>query len=504
MKFVLLLAALPLTAQTLPSTTFILTGDAIINRRVSVYQESNWKAMIGRIRSADAAFTNLETNITDFSLPGGAQSGGIYQGSPAWVLDELKWMGFQLISAANNHAYDFGERGVLMNMKALDAAGVTYAGIGKNLARARAPAYLDTSKGRIALIATASTLPVAAAAGEQRIDMPGRPGANPLRFETVYNVNAATLQVLHHLSGVAGTGALSFRGARFQLGQTASVETMPNSSDLNQLLASIRDARRQADWVIVSLHAHESLPGDRRQPAAFIPVFAHAAIDAGADIVAIHGPHVLRPIEIYHGKPIFYSLANFIFQNDTVLFQPAEPYLEGHLPADTLPGAYYDDRTHNDTRGFPADEENFESVIAQVAFDGGKLAGITLFPIELGFGKPRTSRGPSAACLRRQGSRYYRATQSYLGALWNSCHLQGWSGASRAPPMTAQNGQRLDLNVQPTAIANWALDADPVETQEWIASFDSVLRSHGPERCRFLLEALVRHLRLAAWGPWRR
>ena len=52
-------------------------------------------------------------------------------------------------------------------------------------------------------------------------------------------------------------------------------------------------------------------------PADFIPIFARAVIDAGADVFVGHGPHVLRGIEIYKGKPIFYSLSNFIFQNET-------------------------------------------------------------------------------------------------------------------------------------------------------------------------------------------
>ena len=77
--------------------------------------------------------------------------------------------------------------------------------------------------------------------------------------------------------------------------------------------------------MIVSLHCHES-GANRSVPADFIPIFAKAVIDAGADVFVGHGPHVLRGIEIYKGKPIFYSLSNFIFQNETVLRMPEDSY----------------------------------------------------------------------------------------------------------------------------------------------------------------------------------
>ena len=89
--------------------------------------------------------------------------------------------------------------------------------------------------------------------------------------------------------------------------------------------ASSRAPSALADIVIVSLHCHES-GANRSVPADFIPIFAKAVIDAGADVFVGHGPHVLRGIEIYKGKPIFYSLSNFIFQNETVLRMPEDSY----------------------------------------------------------------------------------------------------------------------------------------------------------------------------------
>jgi poly-gamma-glutamate synthesis protein (capsule biosynthesis protein) len=397
--------ALAISAQTPASDKnfrFALTGDSIINRRISVYDEPGYLEMFERIRTADAAFTNFETLVNDFEYPGAPVSGGTYMASPAWVIDELKWAGFRLFGIANNHSFDYGTDGLLNNIRAMRKAGAVYAGAGENLARARAPAYLDTKKGRVALIACASTFSILSPAGAQRPDMPGRPGLNPLRFKTTYTVDAGTFAVLRSLAGSgenttrapAPPNELRFLGASFRSGDQPGVLTEPNAQDMKEITAEIRDARRQADWVMVSIHAHEGAPKNREAPAAFLVDFAHASIDAGADLFVAHGPHVLRGIEIYKGKPIFYSLANFIFQNETVQFEPQESYDEFHLPLTATPADYYDARSATGTRGFPADPEYWQSVVAEAVFNEKReLQHIVLSPIMLGFGESRTHRG---------------------------------------------------------------------------------------------------------------
>src|SRR5215471_15467995 len=121
--------------------------------------------------------------------------------------------------------------------------------------------------------------------------------------------------------------ALTFLGQRFLRGTRFSVATKAKPSDLEANLRWIREARRQADWVIFSLHNHECGPAGAltaathvglEEPARFAVDFAHAAIDAGADVVAGHGPHLTLGVEIYKDRPILYSLGNFIFENDNV------------------------------------------------------------------------------------------------------------------------------------------------------------------------------------------
>ena len=108
-------------------------------------------------------------------------------------------------------------------------------------------------------------------------------------------------------------------------------------------------------------------------PADFIPIFAKAVIDAGADVFVGHGPHVLRGIEIYKGKPIFYSLSNFIFQNETLLRMPEDSYEQYSLSDDAQPADYLDARYDKDRRSFPADREYWDSVTVVTKWDGGKF-----------------------------------------------------------------------------------------------------------------------------------
>lgn len=400
----LLVVALALVARgQSPDGNFriALTGDSIIERRLSVYDDPGYLQMIEGIRTADAAFTNFEMLVHNFEFAGAPVSGGTYMGAPPWVIDELKWAGFRLFATANNHSFDFGTEGLLSNIRHLEQAGVVFAGTGENLARARAPAYLDTPKGRIALISCTSTFSPLSPAGEQRPDLKGRPGLNPLRFKTTYIVEPATLETIRQLARMGSSApaegtrdTVRFLGATFRAGDKPGIKTEPDPRDLAGILAGIREARRQADWVVVSIHAHEGAPGDREKPAEFLAAFAHAAIDAGADVFVGHGPHVLRGIEIYKGKPIFYSLANFVFENDLVPFQPQENYDSMNLPLTATPADFYDARSNNDTRSFPADREMWESVVAQATFNSKReVIKIELQPIVLGFHQSRTHRG---------------------------------------------------------------------------------------------------------------
>jgi len=398
-------------------TVFALTGDSIINRRLSTSRLPNVDKMFGVIRKADVAFTNFETLIHDFTLAGGQQSGGTYMGSPRFITDELAWAGFDLLGLANNHVNDYGVDGMRSTVAALAKTNFIYAGVGENLALARKPGYLDTPKGRVAIISASSSFPAPIIAGAQRKDMPGRPGLNPLRHTVTYTVPQATYDTLSTLKGSApsnmgekGSGALSFGGAEYVVGNEIKINSKADKNDLEELQASVRDADQQSDWVVVSLHAHEAAsPKERAKPAEFVVEFAHAMIDAGADMVVGHGPHILRGIEVYKGKPIFYSMANFIFENDLVELQPADNYEKTDLPGSALPSDYFTKRSKNDTIGFPADRKFWQSVLAEVVYSNDRtLKEIRLHPVSMGFGQVRSKRGQPYPSPEAEASQIFK------------------------------------------------------------------------------------------------
>ena len=162
--------------------------------------------------------------------------------------------------------------------------------------------------------------------------------------------------------------------------------------DLDGNLKWVREAGRMADWVLVSFHCHEG-GKTRDEPPEFLTTFARSCIDAGAHAFIGHGPHVTRGIEIYKGRPIFYSLGNFIFQNDTVRWQPSYNYDFVKLDSDATPADFYDARSEKDSRGFLADSVYWESVVARCKYSGGELEEVRLLPIDLGFGRRRSQRG---------------------------------------------------------------------------------------------------------------
>src|SRR5207245_6913104 len=137
-------------------------------------------------------------------------------------------------------------------------------------------------------------------------------------------------------------------------GDRAGIRNERNKPDGDGMARVVRSASRMADWTIVSVHAHEG-GKDRTQPADFLVAFAHAMIDAGADLVVGHGPHVVRGVEIYKGKAIFYSVGDFIFENETLLRFPAEAYETIGLGRESEIGDFNESRSDHDRRGFNAD-----------------------------------------------------------------------------------------------------------------------------------------------------
>jgi poly-gamma-glutamate synthesis protein (capsule biosynthesis protein) len=395
-------------AQQQTDFTFALTGDSIITRKLSVYNEPAFTRIIELIRGADAAFTNLEMLFHDFEPYASAASGGTYMRAEPALVKDLVWAGFDMVSRANNHTGDYGVLGMDLTTKYVAEAGLVQAGVGQSLPEAREAKFLEHAKGRVALISVASTFPDSSRAGRTRGDMPARPGLNPLRFETITTVTPQRLadlrQIQAEIQGRGGapagagrggnTESINFFGRRFVAGPTPGVRTEPHKQDMNEIAAIVKNAAGLADYTIVTIHAHEG-GRERTLPADFLVTFARAMVDAGADMFVGHGPHVLRGIEMYKGKPILYSLGDFIFQNETLLRLPSENYEGVGLGSNPLAGVndFSDARYDFDKTGFPSDRMIWEAVVAMPKFRGDRLVELALHPITLGFGKSRSVRG---------------------------------------------------------------------------------------------------------------
>jgi poly-gamma-glutamate synthesis protein (capsule biosynthesis protein) len=381
--------------------TLALTGDSIITRKLSVYEEPEFLRMVDLLRGADLAFTNVEILFHDWESYPMSSSGGTYMRAQPELVHEFVWAGIDIGSLANNHSGDYGPPAMLLTEKYIREAGIVAAGVGRSLAEAREAKFIETKDGRVALISLASTFPDHSMAGKSRDDIPPRPGLSHLRHIRTYEVTKdqlegvrATMRDLKMNPPAEGT-SLNFLRNRFELADAPGVRTEPHPDDMAEIAMIVSNARRQADYVMVTIHAHEGAPGpdSRMVPAQFLVTFARAMVDAGASAFVGHGPHALRAIEMYKGVPILYSLGDFVFQNETLQRLPYENYHGVGLNESDGLADFNEARYNNDTTGFPTIPEIWEAVIAVPEWSGQQLVELTLHPISLGYGQPRHVRG---------------------------------------------------------------------------------------------------------------
>jgi poly-gamma-glutamate capsule biosynthesis protein CapA/YwtB (metallophosphatase superfamily) len=376
--------------------TITAVGDIYLAKPLRTETDACFQEAARLFRAANVRFGNVETLLHDYDSPPAAQVPGSWAAAPVELAREIEWLGVSLAALAHNHSGDYGAGGMQSTRDALDALNIVCAGTGINLASARAPHYVDAQGGRCAIISATSSFMPHAQAGHQRSDAMGRPGVNRLRFETVYEIDQPAFAELSRIAAALPlrsssghrempmrparpAGEIDLLGLRFTPSDKFSVRSWCDPADLAEICASVTEARGHADRVIVSIHSHE-YDTIREEPAAFLAEFCRAAVDAGADMVVGHGPHILRGIEIYRGRPILYSLGAFIFQPYLFPQQPADFFealgLDSHAD---LTGAY---ERRRKSGGFFADREFWDSAIAHCAFSpaGSQLV---LHPVDL-------------------------------------------------------------------------------------------------------------------------
>ncbi|MBO5939008.1 MAG: CapA family protein [Clostridia bacterium] len=404
-------------------------GDMIIGRRIPADFEG-YAELAPIIEQGDARFFNLETTLHhEGECFASETSGGTYLRTNPEVLEDIKKFGFNMTSFNNNHVADYGFDGMLRTLDAVEASGLVHAGVGRNLAEASAPRYLDTAKGRVAMISVNSTIYGEMLAGEQTARIKGRPGINPLRvvehmeldptdFATIKQIIDKTgINIQHNIEKNEGYhGGTANKNERFgkmtlvPANETKFVQKA-NKADLDRVKKAIYEAKLQADYIFVSLHAHEMGGTEKEEPAEFLKDFAHFCIDNGANAVVGHGPHLLRPIEIYNGCPIFYSLGDFAIELYNVEFAPQEMYDQYGMTGKETVHELLKKRSNDFSIGLMTDHRMFEAIIPLWETDEeGKLTSLTIYPIlapmtgkKSEIGLPRLAKDASFLCgfLRR-------------------------------------------------------------------------------------------------------
>lgn len=372
------------------SLSIFLAGDAVIVRPWSGVTEPAFLDLVARMRAADVTICNLETVIHEFQDYAQAESGGTWMASPPIVAADLKWAGIDMLSHANNHGFDYGAGGVLETHRHAATAGLIIAGSGADLQEARAPRLLARDGVSVALVAATASFGSPAKASSARPDMRGRPGVNPLKLRAglVVAVPARWHRgwrwLDRRLGGQAAKLAARVFHASIVKAPTFHVErgVRPERNDLESNLDSIRDARSRADIVVCSIHAH------RRQ--GWLSRFARQAIETGADIVLAHGPHRVEGVEIYRGRPILYSLGDFVFEPHHIERFPSELYANLGLPLDATAE---EARAAVSQADLLRKRDTFEACAATIRFAAGRPVELRLLPLELGFDLGPAERG---------------------------------------------------------------------------------------------------------------
>lgn len=315
-------------------------------------------------------------------------------------IKDLKDYGFNVVNTANNHSMDYSHGGLLATLRHLDDFGLPHCGTGRNLADASAPCFVECREGRVAFIGVTSSFHDSYAAGPQNQDMQGRPGVAPLRHKAVYELDAQNFNDLVRIASVTGinsyhdqarkegylpqTDEFKFGTFNFIQGEENRVVTTPLNVDMDRTVCSIRDAKLQSDVVVVSVHSHQFKGLDKHNTPDFISEFCRNCIDAGADIIVCHGPHVMRGVENYNNGIILCGLGDFILQHETMNVIPEEQYWkEGRTRQNTDGVAtLLNIRSKGGTRGLVADRDAWVSYIATISWDGG-IKEVVLRPFEI-------------------------------------------------------------------------------------------------------------------------
>jgi poly-gamma-glutamate synthesis protein (capsule biosynthesis protein) len=262
--------------------TIAAVGDFMIQRRAAAEDIERVRELLG---DASITVANLDTVLSGAGQPVPKYSN---LRGPRGAVDDLRDMGFHIVTLANNHTMDYGPEGLLDMRQALIEAGLQPVGGGKDLATALAPVEIAIGDRTVAIISLACTLPPNASAG------PSRPGVAPVTMHQAYPLEASL--------------------AAEQPGSAQIVKTWLDEAELQRACEQVIAAKSRADIVVVAVHwGVPALWRTPLQPRVLESqrTLGRALIDAGAGAVVGNHAHELHEIEFHQERPIAYSLGNF-------------------------------------------------------------------------------------------------------------------------------------------------------------------------------------------------
>lgn len=384
--------------------TITATGDAMFLADFPASYDKDLSEVSSFINNGDVKITNLETNLSKFGDFPNGYSGGTWLNTEPELFEYLLKYGFNYCGTANNHSMDYSYHGMLSTLEVLDKNGVYHSGTGVNMEDASAPAIIDANGKKIAVFAVTTSFETGSKAGYQTNTMKGRPGVNYLGFEEYYQITPemqVELEKIANHSQINGERNLHIQGG-FVLPDSDGIFTFGslkfcsngskkstecNKKDLERITNSIKEAKKDCDYVFILVHCH-NVNGDKHENVPeFLEEFCHACIDAGVSAVIGGGTHQLRPVEIYKNCPIFYSLGDFMYQGMRVPYLPADFMIKYGLDINATAFEALMKRSKNGKIGLQADINNFLSAIPKMEFENGKLVTLELMPLWLNFDK---------------------------------------------------------------------------------------------------------------------
>ena len=384
------------------------TGDALFTADIpKEYYDGDFKEVYDYINSCDVKMTNLETNIEKFGEYPNAYSGGTWLNTEPEDFDHLTKYGFNYYGVANNHCFDYGYHGLFSTINELDKRGLAHSGTGRSLDEASAPAILNIDGKKIAIFAVMCEYSVAHItfrAGVETNTMKARPGVNYFRFNKYTLIGKDEYEMLKDLADrtkinltrereIAGgfvlpdpEGVYTFGDAKFCY-DGSKKETECNKTDKERIINDIKKAKQENDYVFILIHCHNDKGDSNEIVPDYYEDLARACIDAGVSAVIGGGCHQLRPIEIYNGCPIFYSLGDFIYQGMRVKLLPADFMEKYSCDKNATAWEGLMARSKNNTIGLQVHKCNFMTVLPKMEFEDGKLVSLEMMPIVAGFKK---------------------------------------------------------------------------------------------------------------------